>query len=86
MEFKTGFDRKFIGHTEYRILNRMFRELNHQGLSYIERETERMLEVLRRKCSNVEVTWREVFLAFIWSFEADLIKDYVSDLKQITVT
>ena len=44
-----------------------------------------MIETLRRKCVNPEVTWREVFMAFDWSFEADAIKDYVKSMKLISV-
>ena len=60
-------------------------ELNPQGISYMARQSEKMIETLRRKCVNPEVPWREVFMAFDWSFEADAIKDYVKSMKLISV-
>ena len=54
IELKNAFDSKFISYPEIRILTRMFDELNETGLKYIERETQRMIETLRRKCSNLE--------------------------------
>ena len=51
----------------------------------MERETERMIETLKRKCTNPEITWREVFMAFDWSFEVDLIRDYIKDNKYLSI-
>ena len=44
-----------------------------------------MIETLKRKCTNPEITWREVFMAFDWSFEVDLIRDYIKDNKYLSI-